>query len=212
MKTQMLCLTILASFVCAVHSQTIFLYDQESVSSDYDTGESGYSVMTNQPLGQAFTPSLSSVGFVRLQLVDPNRYYGTGATIYVNLWAGSIEGNGDLLGSTAPIFLPLAFGLNGTSPITAETNFVFAAPISVTPGQSYYLQPVVQSGDDIVVLGNYFSYAGGSLLVNGAVKPNQSLWFREGILVPEPSPLWLVLLGSGVWFYVRRIHRNSGLV
>lgn len=207
MNTQILCLAILTSWTWTVDGQVIFLYDQQSVPSDYDTGESSFPITANQPIGQSFTPALSSVGFVRLQMYDLSPSVEVGATVYINLWSGSLGGGGVLLGSTAPIFLPSGFGHGGTSPIVEETNFFFTVPIPVTPGRNYYLQPVVESGDDIAVSGNYFTYPGGSLFVQGAVQPNESLWFREGIVVPEPSVLWLALFGSGVWFSLR--NRNS---
>jgi hypothetical protein len=44
---------------------------------------------------------------------------------------------------------------------------------------------------------------------NGVAASGSDLWFREGVLsVPEPSPSWLVLLGSGIFLYARRaFHR-----
>jgi hypothetical protein len=99
-----------------------FTYDQQSASNGLAPG--GYSLTQGQPLGQAFTPMLSSsVGFVALELaISPTR---TNATIYVNLWADSIGGT--LLGSTAAISFPASY-------FVGPINFFFGTPLAVTPG------------------------------------------------------------------------------
>jgi hypothetical protein len=69
---------------------------------------------------------------------------------------------------------------------------------------TYFFQPVVQSGDSwSVVAYNSYNYQGGNAFEQGLSLPSIDLWFREGIVVPEPSSLSL-LIGSGVLFYVRR--------
>jgi hypothetical protein len=169
------------------------MYDQQSASNGLAL--SGYSINQGQPLGQGFTPTLSSVGFVELEFVNsPTR---TNATIYVNLWADSIGGT--LLGSTAPVFFPANF-------VVGPTNFFFAAPPSVTPGTQYYLQPVIQSGgnDSWTIQLDFYSYPDpfyghGVPLSNG-----QRAWFREGILVPEPSSALLILAGACLLTGARR--------
>jgi len=50
-------------------------------------------------------------------------------------------------------------------------------------------------------------YAGGTFYVGGAPHPDDlDLWFREGIVAPEPSSALLILIGAGVLTYVRRRH------
>ncbi len=149
-------------------------------------------IQSNQPLGQSFTPSLSSVGFIRLFLIDGVRNNGLGATVYVNLREDAITG--PVLGLSGPVFMPDNFGIGSGG----YTNFFFSSPVPVTPGATYYLQPVVQSGDTWEVVEYNYSYPGGTLFLNGAAVPFDDLWFREGVFVPEPSWALLILVGGGI--------------
>jgi hypothetical protein len=153
-----------------------------------------FEIQGSEPVGQSFTPSQTSVGFVQLEPGDGLAFNGVGATLYVNLRSNSISG--PIMSSTAPVFMPdHFFGI---------TNFIFSTPAAVVPGTTYFFEVVVQSGDNWVVntLGNV--YPGGIAYFSQAAQPIWDLWFREGIIVPEPSAAWLILLGGGLWFYVRR--------
>jgi hypothetical protein len=182
----------------AAYGQGSFLYDQQSATQPIGTFAG--SIQDNQPMGQSFTPTLASVGFVQFEFLDFYRGNRIGATVYVNLWSGSI-GTGTLLGSTAPVSMPDNFHFE-------VTNFLFSTPISVTPGTTYYIQPVVQSGDsDWCIVADYFNYAGGIAYFRGAPSVNNlDLWFREGIVIPEPPAVSLLLLGGPtfLWFVNRR--------
>jgi len=174
----------------ATCGQGTFVYDQQStnvVEGAAFLGNSG------QPMGQGFTPALSSIGFVTLNLYDGDPLNNSGATVYVNLRSDSITG--PILRSSDSIAMPdHFFGI---------TNFPFSTPVPVTPGVSYYLQPVLQSGDSF---GSYVtdgSYTGGSAYYQGTSVSGRNFWFREGILVPEPSSVLLGLIGIGA-FYVCR--------
>ncbi|MGH7952621.1 MAG: PEP-CTERM sorting domain-containing protein [Limisphaerales bacterium] len=206
MKTRIYSLMALwLTAICALGQGTL-IYDQQSASSDVYGGEGGGIIQDNEPLGQSFTPTLSSIGFIRLETADNSDYSNSiGATLFVNLWAGSIEGSGTLLGSTVPVFLPGGFGYGGIE--VGYTNFFFSTPIAVTPGETYYFQPVVQSGDQwwIYQSFTYFQYSGGGTSYWKGVAGSVDLWFREGTYtVPEPSSSWLILLGSGLLLYVRQ--------
>jgi hypothetical protein len=143
-------------------------------------------------------PLLSIVGFVQLSLYD-GATDGIGSTVYVNLRTDSITGA--VLGSTAPVFMPDNFG-RGTN---AVVTFPFGAPVTVTSGTVYYVQPVVQSGEDFgVAYYNTFNYANGTAYYRGAADPFFDLWFREGIVVPEPSSALLLVLGGGLAVWRRR--------
>src|SRR5437867_13447920 len=96
--------------------QGTFIYDQQSVTNDSAVGEGAPAIQSNQPIGQSFTPTLSSIGFIRLFLGD-SAFNGLGATIYVNLRSDSITG--PIIGSTDPTFLPDRF--------SGLTDFLFAA-------------------------------------------------------------------------------------
>jgi hypothetical protein len=188
------CILWISLTLLSAHGQG-FIYDQQS-ADDTKTGEVGANLIGDQPVGQSFTPALTAIDFVSLQLVDANWNNGIGATVYVSLFSGALT-NGMLLGSTAPIFMPDGFSGN--------TNFLFPTSITLTPGTTYYLQPILQSGDTgFAVTANVFTYLGGTAYYQGAPTADFDLWFREGIVaVPEPSTAALVLLG-GVWLLAGR--------
>ena len=189
-------LAVCAGLFCSdvALSQGTFIYDQQSVTNDSKGGEGAPIIQSNQPIGQSFTPTLSSVGFIRL-FVGDTFFNGLGATMYVNLRAGSITG--PILGSTEPVFMSDGFA--------GRTNFMFATPVTVTPNVTYFFEPVVPSGDlwRIVDDPNY-NYAGGTAYGGGQPAPPFDLWFREGIIIPEPSSASLILLGVGAGIFAWR--------
>jgi len=172
------------------------IFDQQS--SDELNGGSGGNIIQNvQPTGQSFTPSLSGIGFVRLNLFDQTRNNGIGAVVYVNLRSDSITG--PIVDSTAPVALPDNFGL----PLnTGFVTFFFPAEVPLQLGVKYYLQPVVQSGDLWGIFGGSFGYTGGELYANGTAFTSD-YWFREGIIVPEPSTFAFLLVAVGIIAYAR---------
>src|ERR1035437_975545 len=192
-----------------------FVYDQQSATngvSIYANNVDGLDIQP-APLTQSFTPSLSAIGFVQFQFWDvPLINNGNnGATVYVRLWTGSPNPSfATLLGSTTPVYMPDGFqnpGLGGSG----VTNFYFSTPIALAAGQTYYLQPVVLSGDnpwDIITIGN--TYPNGQLFVRGAGF-STDMWFREGVVTPEPSSLALVGL-SGLLIFMRKRFRNFLLI
>ena len=175
-----------------------FDYDQQSATSD--TGGNGITlgIQSNEPIGQSFIPSRSSVGFVRFFLFDAVFPNPAGATAYVNLWSGSI-GGGTLMASTDPVFITPGFD--------GYANFFFSTTVPVNSGTTYYFQPLVQFGDDVVVGATAgFVYANGMSFIQGVAQPGQDLWFREGIVVPEPSSALLTFSGFvGFCFCRKRI-------
>jgi hypothetical protein len=204
MKTKLMKMTafLAAAFsLMSATAQGLFIYDQQSAVEPRG-GESAGFLQTEQPLGQSFTPGSNSVSFIRLLLSDMRPDNGLGATVYINLRSNSIAG--PVIASTDPVFMPDNFGTT----TLGYTNFFFATSVPVTPGLTYYFQPVTQSGDPWAVIADTkYNYQGGTMYVNG-VPPqfgNFDLWFREGIyVVPEPSSAALVMAGSGILFYVRR--------
>ena len=175
--------------------QGTFQYDQQSSLGPVPP-DVLWSIQGNEPSGQSFIPSLSAVGFVQLELFDGNPNNGLGATLYVNLRSNSITG--PILSSSAPVFLPDTPSGGGV------TNFLFSSPAVVMPGTTYFFEVVVQSGDSWYVntLGNV--YPGGEFYRQGLAQPLSDSWFREGVIIPEPSAAWLVLAVGAVRFYVRR--------
>jgi len=198
MKTiiQNLLAAMLITASLQTHAQGL-VYDQQSATSPATaaTGFDAFYIQT-EPLTQSFIPALSAIEFVQFQFTDVPNNGTNGATVYVNLWTGSPNINSaTLLGSTATVYMPNGFGASSVG----VTTFDFSTFITLTLGQTYYLQPVVLSGDNpwgIVVLTN--TYPNGQLYGNGSYfQPGADLWFREGVVsVPEPSALALVVIGS----------------
>jgi hypothetical protein len=170
--------------------QGTFVYDQQSATETNIT-EGGVGIQPLQPIGQSFTPSLEAVGFVRFLLYDNNSGNGLGANVFVNLRSGSITG--PIIGVSSVTSLPDSFG--------GYPDFFFSTPVSVTPGTTYYFQPVVQSGDNWNIGGSSpLHYAGGTAFANGVASPGVDFWFREGIMaVPEPTTISLAALGLGTF-------------
>ena len=189
MKQKLIAITFFLATWSAAGQGTLF-FDQNSTNSI-----EGASFLGGQPMGQSFSPSLSSIGFVQLNLFDSDALNHFGARVSLNLRSGSIAGA--IIGSSAPLFLP--DGFFGT------TNFLFSAPIPVTPNVTYYIQPFIQSGDAVSSYVTDGSYAGGTAIYQGVPVLDRDLWFREGIVVPEPGTSALLVIGCGLLAWRRRL-------
>jgi hypothetical protein len=177
-------------------AQGTLLFDQQSATNEFSPayGEGAAMQQLTPPWGQSFTPSLSSAGFIRLLFDDGNINDGLGATIYLNLRAGSITGN--IIGTTAPVTMDNYFA--------GPATFVFASAVTVTPGVRYYFEPILQFGRAWNLETEPHTYPGGSFIMGGLEYPGTDLWFREGIVVPEPSSAFLLLVAAGVLTFRRR--------
>jgi hypothetical protein len=178
------------------------IYDQQSATNRL-VGGADYPFQAEQPSGQSFTPTLSSIGFVQFEFLDPQSGNGVGATVYVNLRADSL--NGPILGSTDPVSMPDGFSLG-------VTNFFFGTPVPIIPGTTYYLQPVLEAGEGLwTMMAGPLNYPGGTFFEYGSPDPNgYDAWFREGVLIPEPSSGLLALGGgAGVWAACRLVRRKK---
>jgi hypothetical protein len=197
MKTMKLAILLSACCISSlvVHGQGTFFYDQES--STIDQGGGSVAFQSLSPYGQSFTPMLSSIGFVQLQLTDKNSGKSLGGTLVVNLRSDSITGT--ILGSTTPLLLSDGF--------SGLTTFLSSTAVALTPETIYYLEPIVQSGDQWTINAGEYNYPGGMVFGNGGPAPASDVWFREGIVVPEPSSLALLLLGCGLFVSRRQFHQ-----
>src|ERR1051325_10003086 len=175
-------------------AQGTMVYDQQS-SDESNPGASFNTIQNVQPTGQSFTPSLNGIGFVRFNLFDRGPNNGIGATLFVNLRSDSITG--PIIDSTAPVTL-----VDSTGSFTF-IDFFFSNNVPIQPGTKYFLQPVVQSGDLWGIVGANFNYAGGELYANGTAF-SSDYWFREGVIVPEPSLTALVFVTASVFIWRKK--------
>lgn len=195
MKARIVCLlALLTASIVAARAQGTLVFDQES-STDETTLTGALHIQFYPSLGQSFTPSLSTVGFVKLRLYDINPGNSLGATLVVNLRSTSMSG--PILGTTT-VVLPDGYGYVGA------TNFLFATPVSVTPNTIYFFETLVQSGDSWGILTTVDTYPTGSVYANGFPVSGNDLWFREGVIVPEPSIAALLIAGISFWLVNRR--------
>jgi hypothetical protein len=197
------------------YAQDTMIFDQQSTNvpvSPLGNGNADGLYIQTEPLTQSFIPTNSAIGFVQFEFEDVPGNGNSGATVYVNLWTGSPNVNSaTFISSTAPVYMPNGFVNDGLG-VAGVTNFYFSTLVALTSGQTYYLQPVVLSGDNpwaIVTIGN--TYPNGQVFASGDGF-NTDMWFREGIVsTPEPSTLALIGL-SGFFIFVRKRFRSLLIV
>lgn len=192
-------LPILLLSACACLGQGTFVFDQQSSTLE---GQPPYASGANiqnlvAPWGQSFTPSLSSVDFIRLTFDDGDITDGQGATLLINLHSDSMSG--PVVGVTDSVTMANGF--------TGPTTFLFPSSVALTPGVLYYFEPVLQSGGTWNIQTEPHTYAGGMAYNGGVGSGGTDLWFREGIIVPEPSSLAMLLLGIGRFLLAKPTHR-----
>jgi len=186
----------------SANGQGTFEYDQQSNTDETPPsfGQGGDMLQIPVPWGQSFTPSLSGVDFIRLKFDDPSPGDGVGATVYVNLRSGSISGS--VIGSSAAVAMPNLF--RGTA------TFVFPSTVPLATGVTYYFEPVVQPGRSWNIDGGPYNYPGGYAFVGGSPSGGSDFWFREGVIVPEPSSMALILLSAATAGYAWHARRERG--
>jgi hypothetical protein len=183
------------------------VYDQVvnyDMPDPYDWHSDFRFARTNAPFAQSFVPTLSEVGFVELAF----RYYlfsdsFRSETLYLNLREGGATG--PILGSTPPVLFRYASGDPGQGE-THVQDFVFPGAFEVAPGEKYFVEVVHVSGDDLIGVamvspmyaGAPTYYPPGELVMGGWTFRGWDMWFREGILIPEPGTGSLLGLGTAL--------------
>ncbi len=132
------------------------------------------SIQELSPIGQEFTPTLSSLDLVELFTEDfGNLHNGVGGELVVNIQRGTITG--PIIATSLPVTLPDSF--------SGITHFNFPSSVSLTPGEIYVIEVTVASGDAWGVgmsSGPLSTYAGGGPILQGVSQTGYDLWFKEG--------------------------------
>jgi len=175
------------------------VYDQECTLTgrEGDPWRGLVYVRSASPLGQSFTPTLPQVGFLQVCMS-----WDSHDGLTVNLREDSITG--PIIGSLGP-YTSLPWNI-----VYHYAEFAFASPVAVIPGRRYVFE-LVQNGNGAAQIAYYpagmIDYAGGSAIWKGSEIAGVQLWFREGVVVPEPSTVVLLLFGGIVlaaWRWCRR--------
>ena len=177
----------------AVGQGTVYLYDQQSSTDEISTPPGTFQLppIAGYGDGESFAPAFTSVGFIRLMLypLGPRQ----SGFIYCNLRSSSIFG--PIIGTSESVLLADNF--------SGALTLQFANPVSVTPGSTYYFEAVVDHSW-AAGIGQY-NYPGGSLFLAGTPEA-VNFWFREGIIVPEPSAAAFAILGAAALLLTCRTH------
>jgi len=105
------------------------------------------------------------------------------------------------------------YGVTGPGALdgTGFTDFVFQNPVAVTPGTTYFLSVEAlhpSSNWGYRKFSSGTEYTAGTEY-RGGNPGSGDLWFREGIIIPEPSSAALLLFGSATLFFTRRHRRQT---
>jgi hypothetical protein len=163
------------------------------------------SASVNLPLGQEFTPTLSSLNFVDMFIGDAGSDVGPGASFRVLIHSSTITGT--VLGTSNTVGVADNTNLGvGNYANFIVTRFTFASSVFLTPGQLAVIEvqqqgTIVPGNSNFLAYGgplNSSTYAGGRGIVNGAAQANFDFAFREGVLTAVPEPTSIVLCGLGL--------------
>jgi hypothetical protein len=184
-----LLLLIISVAISPAKADTIF----DQTNTGLPDGTLSQNLLIFSPLGQSFTPTLTSLNFVNLLTDDGS------ATLEVNIHSGSISGT--ILDTSLPAVIPLSLA-------PTLSSFSFSTPVTLIVGDLYVIEPFVVSGDTLVASTSTNNYLGGTQILGGIAQPNNDLWFQEGISTPEPGVLLLLATGLigplGIAFFKNR--------
>lgn len=173
-----------------VRGQGAFVWDQGSTKITDQL-----SALTNTPLGQGFTPTMSSMDAAAFNLSVG--YLGTSGDVVIDVRSGSVTGA--IIGTSNP---QTVVGGNGS-----VYFFTFSSPVTLTPGAQYYLEPVEISGNNLWAWLGFAPPGTGQAICGGYVDHADNFYFEEGTIVPEPSIAALFMIGGDIVYWHRRKRR-----
>jgi hypothetical protein len=185
-----LLLLVISVGISPAQADTIF--DQSNTG--LPDGTLSQNLLNYSPLGQSFTPTLTSLNFVNLLTL------GGSATLEMDIRSGSISGT--ILGTSELTVIPFSDTLS-------EVSFSFSTPVALIPGDLYVLEPFLVSGDALIASTNSNNYPGGNQILAGADQPDNDLWFQEGISTREPGTFFL--LGTGLIALLATVIFKNGI-
>jgi hypothetical protein len=170
---------------------------------DFPLFRPSYSIPFFSPTGQEFVPQLTSLNFVDFYTTSFARPLETGS---LAVTIHSISINGPVAGRSLDVSLPIGFD--------GVTRFRFPAPVSLTPGERYVAEITAPASPNwhVVYSRGEDTYAKGSLIVKGLPGFEYitgDLWFREGLIVPEPSTMSLVVASAILVLAFQRRHAED---
>jgi len=157
------------------------------------------------PTGFLFTPTFSSLNFVESFLSDPQSsepYDGMGTSFTVSVFDKTLNTK---LGTSALVSLPDFFD--------SVVRFRFEPTLRLAPGDQLLAEFNFVSGDDTWAINiDWVEPPGGNLIEAGGLIPAYA-WFREGLIVPEPSSTELLVMGAiGIVVYASRYSAKARFV
>ena len=137
-KYAALAVVLLLVLGAAAQAGTISTLDQVNAAVNFAHRFDPDGDGTQVEIGQEFVPTLSGVDAVEMWLQTQD---GLGGTFHIDLWSGAIGGT--LLATSSADSIPSFPG----SAAAYRLHFDFASTVALTPGQTYVMAPIVDSGD-----------------------------------------------------------------
>jgi hypothetical protein len=191
---------------------------QGAVVTDQQVGYSGsfgYGVLLreNESVGQSFTPELSSIQFITINtLTSANFNTPVETTLRLGLFLGedrseaALASSPDILVSSRMVETPSG-EFTIVSYVIDPVTWSFDSPLPIQSGVRYSFQIDYVSGDDLMWTASPEPYSGGRGLFTGfggVENESMNFSFSEGVLIPEPSPIFMASGGALILAASRR--------